>query len=151
VDLCQIDDDAKLFISAAIEDWSPLEAHSIDVIIDLEGGLDACIPTMPERCLYVYFPIYDDDQQIPTVSQLRAIARMAAILMQEGHVVLSHCRMGYNRSAFVAGLILVELGMSGREAVARLRARRPGALYNPIFAEYLESLPAPAGSSIGAG
>jgi hypothetical protein len=30
--------------------------------------------------------------------------------------------------------------MTGRQAVARLRERRPGALYNPIFAEYLESL-----------
>jgi hypothetical protein len=142
VDLCQIDDDARLFVSPAIEDWSPLDARRIDVIIDLDGGLDACIPTVPERCLYVYFPIYDDDQQTPPVSKLRAIARMAATLIQEGHVVLSHCGLGYNRSAFVAGLILVELGMSGRQAVARLRERRPGALYNPIFAAHLESLPA---------
>jgi protein-tyrosine phosphatase len=51
--------------------------------------------------------------------------------------------MGYNRSALVAGLILVELGMTGPEAVARLRTRRPGALYNPIFAEHLESLSSP--------
>ena len=140
MDLCQIDDDAKLFISPAIEDWRPLDACRIDVIIDLDGGLDTCIPTVPERCLYVYFPIYDDDEQIPPLSKLRAIARMAATLIQEGHVVLSHCGMGYNRSAFVAGLILVEIGMSGRQAVARLRERRPGALYNPIFAEHLESL-----------
>jgi protein-tyrosine phosphatase len=141
VDLCQIDDDARLFISPAIEEWSPLDARRIDVIIDLDGGLDTCIPTAPEHCLYVYFPIYDDEQLSPPVSKLRAIARMAATLMRDGHVVLSHCGMGYNRSAFVAGLILVELGMSGAEAVTRLRARRPGALYNTTFAAYLESLP----------
>jgi protein-tyrosine phosphatase len=50
--------------------------------------------------------------------------------------------MGFNRSALVAGLVLVELGWSGAEAVARLRERRPGALFNTAFAEYLASLPA---------
>jgi hypothetical protein len=40
----------------------------------------------------------------------------------------------------VAGLILHELGMPGREAVTRLRDRRPGALFNETFAAYLESL-----------
>ncbi len=63
--------------------------------------------------LYVYFPIEDDDQRLPTLTKLRAIAVMAASLIRDGHVVLSHCGMGYNRSALVAGLILVELGMSG--------------------------------------
>jgi hypothetical protein len=30
--------------------------------------------------------------------------------------------------------------MPGRAAVARCRERRPGALYNPMFAAFLESL-----------
>ena len=48
--------------------------------------------------------------------------------------------MGFNRSALVAGLILHKLGMPGRQVVAQIRARRPGALYNEQFARYLESL-----------
>jgi protein-tyrosine phosphatase len=48
--------------------------------------------------------------------------------------------MGYNRSALVAGLILIELGMNGPQAVARLRERRPGALFNPNFADFLERI-----------
>jgi protein-tyrosine phosphatase len=51
--------------------------------------------------------------------------------------------MGYNRSAFMAGLILVELGMPGAAAVARLRDRRPGALFNEGFATCLASLASP--------
>jgi protein-tyrosine phosphatase len=47
--------------------------------------------------------------------------------------------MGFNRSALIAGLILCELGYAGPEAVSRLRARRPGALFNERFAAYLES------------
>jgi len=54
--------------------------------------------------------------------------------------VLSHCGMGYNRSALVAGLILNELGMPGSAAVSRVRERRPGALFNTKFAADLESL-----------
>lgn len=50
--------------------------------------------------------------------------------------------MGVNRSALVAGLILVQRGMSGAEAVTRLRERRPGALFNETFEAYLLSLPA---------
>jgi hypothetical protein len=53
--------------------------------------------------------------------------------------------MGFNRSALVAGLILIELGMPGATAVARLRERRPGALYNDRFADYLTSIPVAIG------
>lgn len=51
--------------------------------------------------------------------------------------------MGFNRSALMAGLILVELGMDGPSVVERLRERRPGALFNEVFAAYLASLRAP--------
>ena len=115
----RVDDDGRLFISAAIDDWDSVRAHDIDVVIDLEGGLDNCIPTVPNHCIYVYFPIDDDDQQLPNLIKLRAIARMAAGLISEGHRVLSHCGMGFNRSALMAGLILVELGMPGPQAVAQ--------------------------------
>jgi protein-tyrosine phosphatase len=54
--------------------------------------------------------------------------------------VLSHCTSGFNRSALVAGLVLTELGMPGSAALARIRERRPGALYNQMFAQYLASL-----------
>jgi hypothetical protein len=138
----RVDDDGRLFISAAIDEWAGVCAHDIDVVIDLEGGLDECIPTVPNHCLYIYFPFDDDDQQLPNVTKLRAVARMAAGLINNGHRVLSHCGMGLNRSALMAGVILVELGMSGPQAVARLRERRAGALYNEMFSTFLESIDA---------
>jgi len=138
LDVCQVDDESRLFISPAIHEWAPLQSYKIDTVIDLEGGLDYCIPSMPGECLYVYFPILDE--QLPPLAKLHGIAKLGASLVREGHVVLSHCGMGFNRSALVAGLILHELGMSGRDVVARLRDRRPGALFNETFAAYLESL-----------
>jgi len=136
--LYQVDDDGRLFISPAIRDWTVLTRYRIDTVIDLEGGLDEGVPTVPNECLYVYFPIYDEE--LPSLSKLHGVARLGAGLVREGHRVLSHCGMGYNRSALVAGLILAELGVPGPEAVARLRERRPGALFNERFARYLESL-----------
>jgi hypothetical protein len=63
LDVCQVDDESRLFISPAIHEWTPLESIGIDTVIDLEG-----------------------------------------------------------------------------DVVARLRDRRPGALFNQTFAAYLESL-----------
>ena len=139
MDLFQVDDAGRLFISPALDCWDAAEQAGIDVVIDLEGGLDSCIPTESNRCLYVYFPIDDDDMSLPCETTLRAVAKLGASLVADGRRVLSHCGMGYNRSALVAGLILVELGLPGAAAVAQIRARRPGALFNDRFAEFLTS------------
>jgi len=137
--LTQVDDDGLLFISPVIREWSIVEQHGIDTVIDLEGGLDECIPTAPESCLYVYLPIYDEE--LPNRTRLDAVAGLGAHLVKNGHRVLSHCGMGFNRSALVAGLILHRLGMPGPSIVERLRERRPGALFNEVFAEHIRTLP----------
>jgi protein-tyrosine phosphatase len=133
-----LDDAGCLFLSPRIEDWKYVEEHGITVVIDLEGDIDRDIPTMPNHILYVYFPIYDED--LPDMAKLHGVARMAASLVAAGHKVLSHCGMGFNRSALLAGLILRYLGMSGPAVVEHLRQRRPGALFNEVFAAYLVSL-----------
>lgn len=138
MELFNVDDDGRLFISPAITCWEEIERHGVDVVIDLEGDLDMGVPTVPDRWLYVYFPIHDEE--LPNPAKLRAIARMGAELVRGGHAVLSHCGMGFNRSALVAGLIMHELGADGPDIVARLRERRPGALFNEVFADHLASL-----------
>jgi protein-tyrosine phosphatase len=130
-----LDDAGCLFLSPKIEDWKYLDEHGITVVIDLEGDLDHGVPTIPNHILYVYFPIYDED--LPDAAKLHAVARLGASLVEAGHRVLSHCGMGFNRSALVAGLILANLGLSGEETVRILRQKRPGALFNQTFADYL--------------
>ena len=138
VNFYRVDEKGQLFISPAIREWAPLADLGIDTVIDLDAGLDECIPTTPEGCLYIYFPIYDED--LPKLSRLEAVGNLGAQLIRNGHRVLSHCGMGFNRSALVAGVILHKLGIPGKEIVTRIRERRPGALFNEVFASYLESL-----------
>jgi hypothetical protein len=141
--LYPIDDGESLYISPAIVDWSPIQAAGIRVVIDLEGDLDRGVSTRPGEMLYLYCPIYDEE--LPDLPTLHALGRLGADLIRNGRRVLSHCGMGYNRSALVAGVILTELGMDGRSALAQLRARRPGALFNEVFADYLAMLPGKQG------
>lgn len=136
--LYPVDDAGLLFISPVIHDWEIVSSYGVDTVIDLEGGLDNCIPTMPNSCLYVYFPIYDED--LPDLQKLEAVAKLGAHLVRNGHRVLSHCGMGFNRSALVAGRILHELGMPGPKVVQQLKERRQGALFNEVFAQHLAGL-----------
>ena len=138
MNLIQVDDDGQLFISPVISDWEAVAAHGVDTVFDMEGEVDQCIPSAPGACLYIYFPIFDEE--LPDLARLEGLAVLGAHLIRSGHRVLSHCGMGYNRSALVAGRILHQLGMSGPEVVQRLRERRPGALFNEVFAEHLQSL-----------
>lgn len=141
MEIVQIDADGRLFLSPAIDDWDPVEKEGITCVIDLEGDLDLGIPTIPNHMLYVYFPIYDED--LPDLKRLHAVAKMGAGLVEGGYKILAHCGMGLNRSALMAGLILVYLGVDGKDAVALLRSKRPGALFNQNFASYLETLTSP--------
>ena len=139
MDLVPLDEQRQLFISPSIDDWKPIEDYGITVVLDLDGNLDLGIPNIPNHMLYVYFPICDAD--LPDLNKLHALAKLGARLVANGEKVLAHCGMGFNRSALAAGLVLIYLGMKGEDAVALLREKRPGALFNENFAAYLTALP----------
>ena len=139
MDVFQIDDDGLLFISPDIDDWSPIERYGITTIVDLDGDLDIGVPSVPNEILYIYFPF--EDRDVPDENMLHGIARLSAGLIREGHRVLTHCKMGHNRSALMAGVILTYLGLTGEEAFHLLRLKQSTALYNLDYAAYLMSLP----------
>jgi protein-tyrosine phosphatase len=134
-EIVQMDDDGRLFLSAAITDWKPILDRGIDTVIDLEGGVDHGVPELFDKFLYIYLPIHDGE--MPDLDRLHAVAKLGAELVRRGDRVLAHCGLGLNRSALMIALILRYLGMDAPQVVDRCRERRPGALYNTIFAEYL--------------
>ena len=123
-DVVQMDDEGLLFLSANIEDWSPVLDRGINVVIDLEGGVDYGVPEVTNHFLYIYLPIYDED--LPDLDRLHAVAKLGAELVCRGDRVLAHCGLGMNRSALMVALILRYLGMDAQAAVDRCRKRRPG-------------------------
>jgi protein-tyrosine phosphatase len=134
-EIVQMDDHGRLFLSAAIHDWQPVLDRGIDTVIDLEGGVDHDVPQLFDKFLYIYLPIHDGE--MPDMDRLHAVAKLGAELVRRGDRVLAHCGVGLNRSAMMVALILMYLGMDGPSAVERCRERRPGALYNKFFADYL--------------
>ncbi len=131
--------EGTLLVSGDIEGWEPVLARGVDTVVDLDGYVDAGLPELPNRLLYVYYPILDED--LPDLPKLEAVARLIAELVCSAHVVLVHCRMGLNRSNLVVATALTYLGMTGAEALQHLRTLRPGALYNELFAEHVRALP----------
>jgi protein-tyrosine phosphatase len=139
MELYQIDTAGRVYISPSIDDWGPVSALDIHVIIDMDDDLDVGVPEIPNQMLYIYFPI-EDAVELPDLEKLHSLARLGAGLVENGYKVLAHCGMGHNRSALLAGLILRYLGMSGEEVVCMIRERRQGALYNKVFAQYLQAV-----------
>src|SRR5437764_13777795 len=128
-----------LLVSGDIEGWDEVLGRGVDTIVDLDGYVDAGLPEIPNRLLYVYYPILDED--LPCLRKLEALGRMVADLVQTEHVVLVHCRMGLNRSNLVVATALTYLGMTGAEALVHLQGLRAGALYNETFADHVRALP----------
>ncbi|MBY0456283.1 MAG: hypothetical protein K2V38_02990, partial [Gemmataceae bacterium] len=110
------------------------------LVIDLEGDIDRDVPTVPNSLIYVYFPFVDD--QLPDLVKLHALGRLAADMIRNQRAVLIHCSAGFNRSPLMAGVAFTHLGLTGPQAVEKLRAKRSGALYNTVYADYVASLPA---------
>src|SRR5207249_11851136 len=122
MDLIQVDDMGLLYISPAIDRWEVVEERGIDVVIDLDGNIDTCIPNLPDHCVYVYFPIYDE--QLSNQDRLDTVASLGAQLVRTGQRVLSHCGTGYDLFALMAVLFPAKLRCGGRAGV---RGRRDGA------------------------
>jgi Dual specificity phosphatase, catalytic domain len=139
MDIVAVNPGETLFVSGDIEDWEAIRRLRIGVIVDMDGAVDRGLPQTPDSIFYVYHPIRDED--LPNVAKLEALGRLVADLVGAGHRVLVHCRMGFNRSALVIATALTYTGLSGQEALEDLRRRRPGALFNEVFAAHVAALP----------
>jgi hypothetical protein len=129
----------NLFQSTKIDSKVEIACRGIDVVIDLEGGFDDLFTWSMQS--YLYWHILDMPW-LPDKYILWNVARYGfnAWKADKDNKVLVHCSMGRNRSGLVNGCILWLDGMSGADAVKLIQEKRPGALTNPVFKNYLENL-----------
>jgi hypothetical protein len=121
------------------KDFEVLKKLNITAIIDLQGQED-CLPKIVTSENFKYWPIHDDNY-LPPLTELHEVARWGVLRLKEGHNLLTHCTAGHNRSGLVNGVILNKLGYyTGRDASELIRSKMPGALANPVFRKYVESL-----------
>ena len=108
----------------------------IQTIIDLEGGFD---PPMGFLDSYLYWPI-SDVPWLPDLEYLFCVANYGALLNKNNQKVLVHCKQGLNRSGLVCGRIMNLRGVNGPEILKLIDFKISGALWNPVFREYVRGL-----------
>ena len=96
----------------------------------------------PDIFGYTHYPITDGELKVGVGTQLLVIAALMAKEIAYGGCVLAMCEAGRNRSGLMSALIVRKiLGMSGSDALEYVQARRPNALANEHFAQFLKELP----------
>ena len=118
------------------EDVEKIRDLKIKTIIDLEGGFD---PPMGFLDSYLYWPI-SDVPWLPDLEYLFCVSNFGALLNKNDQRVLVHCKQGLNRSGLVCGKIMSRFSLKGPDILKVINEKIPGALWNPIFREYVRGL-----------
>lgn len=103
-------------------------------IVDCAGDM----PPAWRPAALLWLPLVFADLDVPLTPSLRldeTVARLASAIAAPSPppAIYIMCTHGMNRSGLVTGLLLRTLGIAGDEAIARVRAARPGALSNQHF------------------
>jgi protein-tyrosine phosphatase len=128
-----------LFQSSKIrsdEDVEAVKNLGIKSVVDLEGAFDLDMPFLDT---YLFWPIHDVPW-LPPTDMLYMVCRFIELQVSWGNKVLVHCSQGLNRAGLVCARVMIMKGMTGIEALAKIRAKRPGALWNPAFSLFIEKL-----------
>ena len=117
-----------------------LRKHGIDIVVNVWSRPDMEISQ--EMFRYIHWPIPDGELRDSDRRFLEGMAlRVAGDILHEDHKVLVHCHAGRNRSALVSALLVRQLlDLSGEQAIEYVRERRPNALANEHFCNYLKGL-----------
>lgn len=137
----------KLFISGepasppTRADWAALERAGITAVLNLTTRDNA---VLRRQLGGAYHRVTLSDGARVDPALVEAAVHQVHVWLGDRLRVLVHCHAGRNRSALVAARVAQRLlGLTGDEAVAHVRARRPRALANSAGEAYLRAQPRP--------
>lgn len=107
----------------------PLESElgRYDIVVNMSTQ-EALYPI--NKFVYYHIPLVDGTTDAETRASLPVWSHLKSIVYQlvrqyyRGAVILLHCQAGINRSAFMAALMMLEMGHSATDAIAKLRQGR---------------------------
>lgn len=90
---------------------------------------------------WLHLPIRDVSIPGPTFErQWTASGQLLRDILGGGERLVIHCKGGLGRTGVVAARLLIELGEKPNDALARVRAARPGAVETPEQEDYVLNL-----------
>ena len=96
----------------------------------------------PLGFVYRHIPVVDET--VPSQAQVDEFVRFVDEMLGQGQTVLVHCQGGYGRTGTMLACYLVSRGWGAEEAMAEVRARRPGSIapqaQQACVVEYAERL-----------
>jgi Dual specificity phosphatase, catalytic domain len=99
-----------------------LGAHPADAMppnVDVIANVDSFrFYDVPDGVVYLHFT-YRDTDAVPDATELDVVATFLNDLRAAGKTVFVHCRLGLNRSALLAGLMLIDEGFLAADAIRR--------------------------------
>ena len=115
--------------------WPRLAARGITAVVNMRSEFDdRAAGIAPQR--YLHLPTEDDDA--PTLEQLRQGVEFIEREIARGGGVLVHCGAGVGRAAAMAAAYLVSTGLSPQEAWERIRTVRPFIRPTPVQVNQIE-------------
>ena len=128
---------------AVIALWSPALVVSMTETAEMvEKGAAGLVPALATaEIAHAHFPIPDFSAPENTDTRWPMLARELHDRLDRGQGLLLHCLGGKGRSGMVAVRLLSERGMSFAEALATVRAARPGAVETDAQAHWAQISP----------
>ena len=114
----------------------PIQPTGFDAIVNCKELEDFAVIGVP----YLHLPMVDGPEH-PDTWLLEVAARFIDGALDFAGKCLVHCAEGHNRSGITIAYYLIEnKGYKLQDAIDLIRSKRPGALSNQVFVDYLLSL-----------